>query len=131
MLWEANFMLPLFDSLFNGSPDEQPEAYREASVFSHADSLGGNAQYLKKLDIILFHEPDINWWIEERGASYFDLNSYDLAAFTLCLRSLGNKNIELHSSSGKGFDGQGNRKPHSWTIVDEAYLVEWMMRRIK
>lgn len=130
MLWEANYMLPLFDSLFKASPDEQPEAYRDASVFSHSDSIGGNAGYLKNTDLILFHEPDIDWWIAERGASYYDINSFDLAAFTVCIRSLGNENVELVSTSGKGFDAEGNRKPHSWTIVDEVYLVDWILKRI-
>ncbi|MDB2589391.1 hypothetical protein N9Y33_05940 [Bacteroidia bacterium] len=131
MLWEANIMLPLLDSLFDGSPDKYPEAYKNASVFSHSDSLGGNAGLLKNTNIIIFHEPDIDWWIKERGCSYIDINSYDLAAFTVLLRKLGNENIELITSTGKGFDRQGNRKPHSWTIVNEEYLMNWISAKLK
>lgn len=127
MLWEANLMIPLFDSLIGGSPKDYHERYKNASVFSHTDSLGGNAHLLKNTDILIFHEPDIDWWISERGCSYYDINSYDLVAFTVLLKKLGNQNIELITTTGKGFDGEGNRKPHSWTIVNEEYLVKWIL----
>jgi hypothetical protein len=130
MLREANLMLPLFDSLFGGSPKEHYESYKNASVYSHTDSLGGNAPLLKNTDILIFHEPDIDWWIKERGCSYYDINSYDLVAFTVFMKKLGNQNIELRTTTGKGFDRNGNRKPHSWTIVDEEYLVNWILERI-
>lgn len=130
MLWEANIMIPLFDSLFGGSPQEHYEAYRSSSVFSHTDSLGGNALLLKNIDILIFHEPDIDWWINERGCSYYDINSYDLVALTVLLKKLGNQNVELITTTEKGFDRHGNRKPHSWTIVNEDYLVDWIVRRI-
>lgn len=131
MLWEANHMIPLFHSLFNGGPVDNLELYQKASVFSHSDSLGGNASLLKNTDIILFHEPDIDWWIKERGCSYYDINSYDIAAFTVLLQKLGNEQVELITTAGKGFDREGKRKPHSWTIVDEDYLVNWLVDRIE
>ncbi|UTW63498.1 hypothetical protein KFE98_04920 [bacterium SCSIO 12741] len=127
MLWEADWMLPLFQKLFNGSPDEFPMAYQDASVFSANDSLGGQAFKLKSTPIILFHEPDIDWWLNERGATYYDFNSYDLAGFTLCLQQLGNTDITLITTTGKGFDRKGNRNCHSWTIVDEELLVNWIV----
>ena len=130
MLWEANVMVPLFDSLFGGGPQEQLEAYRSSSVFSHTDSLGGNAPSLQNTDILIFHEPDIDWWIRERGCSYYDINSYDLVAFTVLLKKLGNQNVDLITTTGKGFDSKGNRKPHSWTIVDEDHLMSWILQRI-
>jgi hypothetical protein len=130
MLWEAKLMVPLLDSLFGGSPNEKYESYKNASVFSHADPNGGNASFLKNTDIIIFHEPDIDWWIRERGCSYFDINSYDLAAFTVLLKGLGNENIDLITTTGKGFDRKGNRKPHSWTIVDEQHLMNWILERV-
>lgn len=102
MLWEANLIIPHFDFIFGGRPKDHPNAYKNASVFSHSDSLGGNAVLLKNTDMIIFHEPDIDWWIKERGCSYIDINSYDLAAFTVLLRKLGNDNIELVTSTRKG-----------------------------
>lgn len=131
MLWEANLMLPFFRKLFGAGPDEFGDKYKNASVFTHKDSTGGNTVLLKGANIIIFHEPDIDWWLNERGASYYDINSYDLAAFALKLKTLGNQNVELITTSGKGFDRQGNRNCHSWTIVDEQYLALWIKERLE
>ncbi|HCS19662.1 MAG TPA: hypothetical protein DIW47_03715 [Bacteroidetes bacterium] len=131
MLWEAELMPKVWPHYFSGSPDEFPKEYLDASVFSHQDSLGGNAVFLKDCDIILYHEPDIDWWLKERGASYYDINSFDIAAFALKLEMLGNTNVKLVTTTGKGFDRDGNRKCHSWTIVDEEDLVNWITDRIE
>ena len=131
MLWEANLMTKVFAELFNEGPNANPEKYKTTSVFTHFDSNGGNAVHLKNVDLILYHEPDIEWWLNERGSSYFDMNSYDIAAFALKLRQLGNKNVTLITTTNKGFDKQGNRNCHSWTIVDENELADWIFERIE
>lgn len=131
MLWEADLMKKVFSQLFSGSPDKFEDEYKKASIFFHNDSLGGNAKYLKNVNIIMYHEPDIDWWLNERGASYFDINSYDIAAFVLKLWSLGNKNVELITTTKRGFDKNGRRNCHSWTIVDEKSLVEWIAKQLE
>lgn len=128
MLVEAQMMVDYFDRFFSGDHGTKTTAFRGASVFSHADSLGGNASLLGHTPILIFHEPDIDWWMEERGCSYVDINSYDLVAFAVCLKSLGHQDLEIIATSGMGFDRQGNRNPHSWTIVDEDYLLAWLER---
>lgn len=130
MLWEADLMKTVFDQIFSGPPTHYEEEYIKASVFSHSDIQGGNAKFLKNVNIIMYHEPDIDWWLNERGSSYFDINSYDIAAFVLKLRATGNNNVELITTSGKGFDRKGNRNCHSWTIVDEAYLTAWITKQL-
>jgi hypothetical protein len=129
MAWEAEHMTGVFNEIFKGVPEEYPLDYQNASVFSHGDSLGGNAQYLVDTDIILFHEPDIDWWMEERGCSYFDINSYDVVAFAVKLRELGNEDVEVITTANKGVDAKGNHKCHDWSIVDEEYLIAWIIHR--
>jgi hypothetical protein len=46
-----------------------------------------------------------------------------------CLQYLEHQDIELIETSGKGFDRAGNRHCHSWTIVDEEYLINWILAR--
>lgn len=129
MKWEADLMEKVFPEKLGGSPTDFPERYRNASVFSQTDSLGGNAYYLKDVNLILFHEPDIDWWLHERGCSYYDFNSYDIAAFVVKLKAMGSKKVELVTTTGKGFDNKGNRNCHSWTIVDEDYLMKWIVSK--
>jgi hypothetical protein len=131
MLEEAIMMKTVFEKLLKGAPDKHPNEYVKASVFSHSDSLGGNAIHLKSVNILLIHEPDLQWWKENRGATYFDINSYDIDAMVLKLRQLGNEHVEEIETSGKGFDRKGNRKCHSWTIVDEEYLLNWLLLQLK
>lgn len=131
MLWEADLMIKVFGRIFSGHPEAYKDEYKNASVFTHADSLGGNARYLRNVHIILYHEPDIDWWLHERGAAYFDMNSYDIAAFVQKLWSLGNKNVELVTTTNKGYDRNGNRNCHSWSIVDEKSLTQWITKQME
>ncbi|MDX5319939.1 MAG: hypothetical protein LPK45_02635, partial [Bacteroidota bacterium] len=131
MLWEANLMKAEFKQLFSGPPTLFHEEYKTASVFSHSDSLGGNARYLKNISLILFHEPDIEWWLNERGATYFDINSYDMVALARTLQSIGNPQVTLVTTSQKGYDHYGNRNCHSWGIVDEEKLTQWIVQQLE
>ncbi|MGB1004499.1 MAG: hypothetical protein ACPGVC_09725, partial [Salibacteraceae bacterium] len=114
-----------------GNPYENKESYTQASVYSASDNDGGNAKQLKKSSVLMFHEPDIDWWSNERGASYFDMNSFDIAGMYVYLLAQNHMDIELITTSGLGFDRNGNRNCHSWTIVDEKYLINWMVTRLK
>jgi hypothetical protein len=130
MLWEAELMEREFKRMFPGSPEEFPQAYIEGSVFSAGAKNGGMAQYLLPSSILFFQEPDMDWWLPERGAAYFDINSYDLTACTQMLQSLGHTDVQLITSSKQGYDKEGERNCHSWTIVDEGFLVNWIRDRI-
>ncbi len=130
LLWEANILPEIFEKYYGGSAEKNAKNYREYSPFSYLDSTGANAKYLLNTPIIFFHEPDIDWWSNERGASYFDINSYDIAGLYVFLMKNGHKDVELITSSGKGFNRKGERNCHSWSIVDEDYLISWILKRV-
>lgn len=127
---EAEWMMKTYPEKLEGSPDEFPENYLKSSVYTQSDSIGGNIVHFHHQSILMFHEPDIDWWLHERGATYYDINSYDLAGFTRDLVAMGNTDVELVSSTGKGYKG-GKRNCHSWTIVDEDYLFKWILERVQ
>lgn len=131
MLEEAELMAKVFPEQLGTTPDKAPEPYRTSSVFSYADSTGGNAKYLMHTATIFFHEPDMDWWKSERGADYYDINSFDIAGAYNWLKRNGHPDIELITTTEKGYDRDGNRKCHSWSIVDENYLINWMLKRVK
>ncbi len=131
MLWEANLMTKIFPEQFENSPINIPDTYRKSSVFSYSNPSKSNAKWLLNTSTLLFHEPDIEWWIEERGATYLDMNSFDIAGLYNYLKLAKHKDVELITTTGKGFDRKGNRNCHSWTIVDEVYLINWMLTRLK
>jgi len=131
MLEESKLMQRALPLQLDGSPNEVPENYIMASVFSKSAADGGNARHYKGIPIILYCEPDMNWWIDQRSATYYDINAYDIVGFVRELRSMGNKDVTLITTSNKGFDRKGNRKPHSWTIVDEPELMSWIRAHLK
>lgn len=129
MAWEADLIQEEFPRMFGGTAEEAPESYRNGSVFSHMLSDGGNARWLNGINVLLIHEPDIDWWANERGASYFDINSYDLAALYLFLKPYGR--ARMITTTSRGFDKQGNRNCHSWSIVDEELLIDWLVSHLQ
>lgn len=126
MLWEADFVLEKFPQILG---DFNSITYQNHSVFSNFNPDNKNYKLLLNTSLIFFHEPDIDWWLEERGASYFDINSYDITNLCRLLKSENHSDVTLITTTGIGYDKDGERKCHSWTIVDEELLANWILER--
>jgi hypothetical protein len=125
-LEESQAILDALRSALGGSPSQVRQAYRSRSPFLASERNGGNASWLKAVPIRLYTEPDVVWMIENTGHDYYAMNALDQAALILQLRALGNTRAELITTTGKGFRPPGTRNPHSWTIVDEPDLANWI-----
>jgi hypothetical protein len=130
-LEESQAILDALHWAMGGPPDQVRQAYRSRSPFLASEKDGGNAQLLKNVPIRLYTEPDVGWWIENYGFDYYTINAIDQAALVLQLRALGNTKAELIITSGKGFRPPGKRNPHSWTIVDEPDLADWIAKSLQ
>lgn len=111
---------------FGGAPEQAAEAYRRQSPLLASIPDGGNAQLLTTTPIRLYTEPDVQWWIENRNLDYHGMNAVDHAALINLLRVAGNTRAELITTTGKGYRPNGAQHPHSWSIVDEANLAQWI-----
>ena len=105
--------------------EDNSKLYEELSPFNYAELNGGRSKLLKDISIRLYVEPDVNWYIQNRGKDYLDMNSIDCAALVNRLKLMGNKKAELIITKDKGIGEDGKRDPHSWSIVDEEGLVDW------
>jgi hypothetical protein len=130
-LEESQGILDALRSAMGGSPNQVRQAYRSRSPFLVSEKDGGNARLLKSVPIRLYTEPDVVWMIENTGHDYYTMNAVDQAALVLQLRALGNTKADLITSTGKGFRPPGTRNPHSWTIVDEPELAEWITNALQ
>ena len=126
---ESEGMASYIRSNLKGTPEQAMSAYINYSPFCYTAKNGGNAKAFKNIYLRCYTEPDVNWWIENRGRDYYGMNAIDLAALVNQLKILGSKKAELITTTGKGFQ-DGSRHPHSWSIVDEKELVEWFVRLI-
>jgi len=122
---EGKMVLSLLESKYGGTPYQKLSNYHTGSPFSYSARKGGNAVFLDKTPVRIYHEPDVNWWLENRRLDYYGMNSIDCAALINQLMIDGNKDAELISTNNKGFREDGSRHPHSWSIVDETELINW------
>ncbi len=110
-----------------GKPEEVMPNYVNYSPFCYSASQGGNVKYLKDIAVRAYTEPDVHWWIDNRGKDYYSMNAIDLAAMVNQLKIDGNEISELILTEDKGYRPDGSRHPHSWSIVDENELLDWFL----
>ena len=122
---EGKQLMALFKDKLKGAPADNRVEYQRVSPFSYTAKEGGNAVVLKDMHVRMYAEPDINWWINNRGKDFYDLNVLDIAAFINELKLLGNRKAELIVTNNKGYRKDGSRHPHSWSIVDDMELLDW------
>lgn len=123
---EAHFVIDLFDSTL-GSPDSTIVKYEEASVFTDSTSNLSNMAHLLDKKLRFYTEPDSLWWFENRAAPYQETNAYILRQCAHALQQAGAKEIELIETQNKGYRANGDRHPHSWSIIDKEALFDWML----
>jgi hypothetical protein len=125
---EATWIVSEFDKIF-GNPSSGISTYEKNSPFTFESKSIQNISYLKDVKLRLYSEPDIIWWKENRANEYEDLNAYSIEKLAEELKKQNFKKIELIKTKNRGFRANGNRHPHSWSIVDENDLVKWILEK--
>jgi len=128
---EADYFLKYFSERYGGSPETNPSMYEKYSSYYREADKGGNAQYLKSIPVRLYCDPDIQWLIKNRSASYEHINLADLSALIVQLDLLGNDKAELITNIGKGFLPDGRRHPHAFSQLDSDEFLTWMKKVIE
>src|SRR5688572_27982113 len=78
----------------------------------------------------VYIEPEIKWRVEHWNREVYHTNIPDATALINILRLLGNTQAELITTTGAGYASDGSRNPHSWSIVDERALAQWLIRSL-
>lgn len=110
-----------------GTPRENFNNYVDYSPFVYNAEDGGNAEELRNVPVRAYHEPDINWWIENRRKDYYSMNSVDLAGLINQLKLLNNDNAELITTYQKRVGYNEGSSPHTDTFVNYAELIDWFL----
>jgi pimeloyl-ACP methyl ester carboxylesterase len=110
-----------------GTPSAVQGKYIYYSCYSHSQGDGGNAKFLKNTPVRIYDDVDPNWWMANRGVDMYDMNALDQSAMILLLNQLGNKQAAFIKPFGKGYRIEGNRHPHSWSIVDPRNTINWIL----
>jgi len=127
---EAQWVLHYLKTHLGGTPKEAMANYINYSPFVYTNEVKSKIQLFVSIPIRMYHEPDIDWWIKNRAKDYNTINSVDLAGFYNYLRLAGNKDVELITTYRKRKDYDKGASPHTWTIVDDEKLINWLLRKI-
>jgi len=128
---EAKWVKKFYTRFYGGTPSEVPDVYRDLSPFSIDKSYGTNEEHLKDVAIRAYHDVDIAWRITERSQTARFDNYISTSELILRLNDLGNDKATFIQSFKTGYRRDGERHPHSWSIVDAEECIEWIMQSLE
>lgn len=127
---EVTYIIDRIKKEMGGTPETALENFYNNSPYSYSDTTQRAIKALIKTPIMIISEPDIQWWLSQRGYDYSYINITDQAAMINELQRLGNHKAILVTTHDKGFREPGHiRHPHSWSIADPVQLVDWLLKQ--
>ena len=123
---EANWVEKIFNNLYGGTPTTHPELFMKLSPFCMDPAKGNNESYLKDVAIRAYHDVDIPWRLKNRNQTVVHSNFFATSDLINRLNLLGNTQAEFIQTYQKGFRRNGQRHPHSWSIVDSKDCINWI-----
>ena len=125
---EVTYMIDRIEKEMQGTPKTALENFYAISPYSFSDTTQRAVRTLINTPIMIISEPDIQWWMTQRGYDYSYMNVTDHAAMINELQRLGNNKAILVTTVNKGFrKPNNNRHPHSWSIADKEEVVKWLL----
>lgn len=116
--------------IMGGTPETALANYYAVSPYSFTDESQTAVKKLIHVPLRIYSEPDIAWWMKERNADLTSMNITDCSAMINELNRLGNQQAVLITTQNKGFRKPDNRRhPHSWSIVDNPELIQWLLQQ--
>jgi len=115
----------------HGVPRENIARYAKLTAFSTNKAYGENEKFLKNTAVRTYHDVDIAWRIINRNQTVHNSNYEITAELINRLVLMGNDRAEFMQSFQTGYRSNGQRHPHSWSIVDEVECIQWMLAVIK
>jgi len=125
---ESKWLLETLGNQF-GNPNSDISKYEHYSVYTSKTNNINNIKNLKNTKIRLYTEPDTLWWKTNTMATYEEMNAYHINKLSESLNALEFKNVEYIPTKDKGYRANGDRHPHSWSIIDKNDLINWMLKK--
>lgn len=127
---EANWIVETFEAEF-GSGDSSMGQYENKSPYLFKTHSISNLSSLNEVKMRFYSEPDTNWWWENRQTKYEEMNSYYIEQLTTDYNKVFGEGSIVHiESQNRGYRANGERHPHSWSLVDPMDLVHWILESI-
>jgi hypothetical protein len=124
---ESNWIIKTLEEQL-GNPKNGISNYEKYAVYTNESNYTKNLDNLKNTKLRFYTEPDFTWWKENRKSGEEQTNAYYIKNLSESLKSRGHKNVEYIATKNKGYRSNGDRHPHSWSIIDKENLVTWMLK---
>ena len=122
---ESLYLVDLLEKTI-GNPKDSLENYKKSSPYLCSIDYNENIKYLKDIKVNLYCEPDLEWQGKNRNRKYEELNSYMLDKSCESLNKLGNSKAKFIKTINKGYRANGEKNPHSWSLVNKKDLLDWI-----
>ncbi|WP_452230041.1 hypothetical protein [Lacinutrix sp. MEBiC02404] len=123
---ESKWIIATLEDNF-GTPETNLSQYEKHAIYTSKTNTITNWNSLKNTKIRLYTEPDTLWWQENRKADYDQMNAYYIQKLSESLKNAGFKHIQYIPTENKGYRSNGERHPHSWSIIDKKDFIAWIM----
>jgi len=123
---EAKFIGRFFKQHYGNTPSEKPSVFVDLSPFSINEEWGSHEKQLKDVAIRAYHDVDVAWRLVNRNQTARFDNYIATSELINRLLLMGNTKAEFIQTFETGYRRNGDRHPHSWSIIDEKECIEWI-----
>lgn len=124
-LAEPKFIISYFEDKFG--KESLLDNIQQVSPFTIKTDRN-SVPFLKDIKLRFYTEPDSLWWKENRQTDFESTNAYAIQQIANQLKNEKWNQFELIETENKGYRSNGERHPHSWSIVDVDELLNWMKK---
>ena len=126
---EGNMLVNIFENEFD-LPKYGIGQYELCSPYTSETHNIDNIAALDGVKLRFYTEPDTEWWKSNKNIDPEDLNAHWISILAKELREKWkNTFIELITTENKGYRSNGMRHPHSWSIIDQDDLINWILSK--
>jgi predicted peptidase len=109
-----------------GNPENNMEKYKEYSPYLSSIKYTKNVEF-KNTELIFYTEPAIKYRKDNFNQNFEDTNGFQIKKLSKLLNKRGHKSKYIETEN-KGYRKNGMRNPHSWSIMDENEIIEWIKK---
>jgi hypothetical protein len=125
-LEEPKWIVSYFEEKF-GNKDSLLINIQKVAPFTLKTENTSNIEHLKNIKLRFYTEPDTLWLQKNRQTNFESSNAYTLQKTYAVFKSKNWEKTSLIQTKNKGYRFNGERNPHSWSIVNVANLIDWIL----
>ena len=123
---ESTFLLNYLERKI-GKPKEYLEKYKVFSPYLDSLKYIENVKF-KKTELVFYTEPALEFNREIYNRNFEETNGFQLMNLHKELKKNGFKTSYIESKN-KGYRKNGKRNPHSWSIINEREILNWIKNK--